>query len=275
MKTGTIKKLRYLIILIIVAAAAVLVAVRVRSISHGPAKSEAAETRLVLNAMEEQDIEPIQEEIDLRRSVVGAGTDLSASEVSRIIEETEHSMPSLDELEGYNYKQIFSNCVVMGDSIANQLTEYDILTDAEVIAEDGMNVAYTDGQIEAAAALHPGVVFLTYGLNDMELYLGNTDYFRDDYDDFLERVQDALPDASIYVALILPVNDSALDRQEAYQNREEYNQMIMECCSAHEIPYMDLDFTLPDEYFDEDGIHPRVSFYYGWLYCMAKGAGLL
>jgi len=269
-------RIRNLIILIAVIVAAILVVVRIKSITNVPLKSEAAETRLVLDALADQDITAIQEEIDLKRGISDEGEDV----ITIYTEEgtsnvTSGDLPSLDELQEMNFTEIFSNCVIMGDSIANQLKEYEILNSAEVVAQDGMQVHKTEEQIETAVDLAPRVVFLAYGLNDIDDWKSDFETFRENYDDFLTRVQSALPNAQIYVTLILPVNEYALGEHPAYQYIDEYNQVIIECCEAHGLTYMDLEFTLPDEYYDDDGIHPLPNFYYGWLYCMAKGAGLI
>ncbi len=57
------------VIAVVLIAAAVLIAVRINRISNVSLKTEAAETRLYLEAMENQDVSAIQEEIDLKRSV--------------------------------------------------------------------------------------------------------------------------------------------------------------------------------------------------------------
>ncbi len=57
------------IIVIAIVVVILLVVFRVRAISMGPLKTEAAETRLTLEAMEEQDTESIRQEIDLKRSM--------------------------------------------------------------------------------------------------------------------------------------------------------------------------------------------------------------
>ncbi|MCC8141358.1 MAG: GDSL-type esterase/lipase family protein [Lachnospiraceae bacterium] len=269
-------RIRNLIILIAVIVAAILVAVRVKYITQVPLKSEAAETRLVLDALADQDISAIQDEIDLKRDVSDDENDVITvySDEGNLNVTTEDLLP-LAELQEMNFTEIFSNCVIMGDSIAHQLLEYEVLNSAEVIAQDGMQVHKTEEQISTAVDLAPKVVFLTYGLNDIDDWKSDFESFRENYDDFLTRVQSALPNAQIYVTLILPVNNYALEEHEAYRYIDEYNQVIVECCEAHGIPYMDLEFTLPDEYYDDDGIHPLLNFYYGWLYCMAKGAGLI
>ncbi len=63
-------KVRNRVIAVVIIAAVILIAVRIRLITNVPLKSEAAETRLQLEAMADQDISAIQEEIELKRSVM-------------------------------------------------------------------------------------------------------------------------------------------------------------------------------------------------------------
>ncbi len=63
-------KVRNRVIAIVIVAAVILIAVRIRLITNVPMKSEAAETRLQLEAMADQDISAISEEIELKRSVM-------------------------------------------------------------------------------------------------------------------------------------------------------------------------------------------------------------
>ncbi len=280
--------------LIVAAAivAVILIAVRIRSISKGPSKTEAAETRLQLDALAEQDMTALQEEIDLRRSVIGAAANdagdeegeeeseaepeeaVVRSETGRITF-TDTEMPSLEVLKGYNYREIFSNCVVMGDSIAYQLETYEILNSAEVVAADGASIYESNGLLETAAALNPKIAFLTFGLNDMIMFDSDLEGFEAAYDEFLTQAQELMPNTEFYVVLILPVSEEGLERRPSLKYRDEYNLVITSLCEAHGIPYMNLDFTMLNGYYDQDGIQPVADFYYGWLYYMAKGAGLI
>ncbi len=82
------KSIRNRIIVLVIIAVVILVVVRIRVITNGSHRSEAAETRLMLEAMEEQDISAIQEEIDLKRSLMDAAGG-NPEESSVASEETE------------------------------------------------------------------------------------------------------------------------------------------------------------------------------------------
>ncbi len=184
-------------------------------------------------------------------------------------------MPSLEELKDLNYRNIFSNSVIMGDSVADALVSDDILSSSEVFAVVGYPVGEVDASLTNAASTYPNYAFFTYGLNDMDIYQEDVASFKADYEDLLLRARELMPDTKFYVTLILPVSDYGVSLDENYSRRDEYNQAIRECCDDLGITCLDLSFTLLDGYYSDDGAHPLPDFYYGWLYYMAKDAGLI
>ncbi len=291
-------KVRTRILILIVIVAAILVGVRIRTITNMQLKTEAAETRLTLEAMAQQDTSAIQEEIDLKRTITdtisgeidedsaaeggdsaGEGEESDAESipedyttVERIGDEIVFSnteMPPLDSLKAMNFKEIFSNCVVMGDSIASGF-------DSETVTKIGsLTFEATRDQLPTAAAMNPKVLFAAYGLNDTLTFGDDIETFKSTYEDFLTTAQELMPNTSIYVILIFPVQEKALESQPGFQYIDTCNQAIMEVCEEQGVPYMDLSFTVLDSYYDTDGMHMYPDFYYGWAYYMAKGAGLI
>ena len=85
-----------------------------------------------------------------------------------------------------NYKAIFANSVIMGDSISEAFTEYDILNASSVIAKIGVELDELDDQIAKVEKLNPQVIFLSYGMNDIIATRGDTKEFVKQYDALLE-----------------------------------------------------------------------------------------
>ena len=54
-----------------------------------------------------------------------------------------------------NYVQVFSNAVIMGDSIAEGLVDYQLLTNMQVVAARGRNVNTIDDDIQKVINLAP------------------------------------------------------------------------------------------------------------------------
>ncbi len=264
------------VVLIIVIAAVV----RIRSSPGAGEKAEAEETRVRLETMAERDMASIQGDIDLARGDASEEEDDAEGEVEEagggeVVLPPEDGMLSLDELKEYNYKEIFSGSVVLGDSVADALSIYDILNSSEVFAVEGVHVGEVDASLTNAASMNPKKAFFTYGLNDILFYGNEIDIYREDYTDLLKRAQELMPNTEIYVILPLPVSDYALSNHEGYYRRDEYIETLKEICDELGITWMDLSFTMLNEYYDDDGLHPLPNFYYGWLYYMALGSGLI
>ena len=71
----------------------------------------------------------------------------------------------------------FSSSVVMGDSISEAFTEYDLLNASSVVAKIGVELDELDDQIKQVADINPQVIFLSYGMNDVIATNGDTDLF--------------------------------------------------------------------------------------------------
>lgn len=165
---------------------------------------------------------------------------------------------------------------VVGDSVVNAILEYDLLDKSKVFAKIGISVKSADEVIEHMEAVQPGIVFLAFGLNDMELYRDNVERFINDYTACIEKIKKAVPMAKIYVCAITPVTESALKRTPDYTNRDAYNAALKEMCKTQSIDFLDASFILEQnpKLFDEDGIHPKKSYYPKWLTFLADMAGV-
>ncbi len=275
-------KVRYRILIIVVISVLIVIAVRARSFTNVSLRTETAETRLQLESLADQDISAIQEEIDLRHSIVEAENSVSSGTGSgAVISRSKNAdrfgeeIPSLEELQNFDFRDVYRNSVIMGDSILQGLAGSDILSSDEYVIHSGVSVDGTASLIYDVAEQNPDVLFVAFGLDDMDRYGGDVSAFRDAYDEFLSYAQDLLPYTDIYAMQILPIQSFAVEDDAAYYYLSDYNTAIGECCAQRGITCMNLDDLFPDEYYASDGIHPLVYFYYGWLYYMAKGARLL
>ncbi len=297
-------KVRTWVIILIVIVAAILVGARIRTISNSQNKSEAAETRLALEAMAQQDTASIQEEIDLKRTVTetvyGDISDAETTEGDENAEEAEEAedtttvdtttvelsgnevvfsdseMLPLETLKEFNYKEIYANCVVMGDSIASGLDSFDILTSSETVTKIGsLTFEAARDQLSTAAAMNPKILFVAYGLNDTIAFGEDVDNFKQTYEDFLTKAKELMPNTTIYAIQIFPVQQIAVENNPGFQYIDIYNQAIIEACKDQGVYYMNLNFTALEPYYETDGMHMYMEFYYGWAYYMAKGAGLI
>ncbi|MCD8046480.1 MAG: SGNH/GDSL hydrolase family protein [Clostridiales bacterium] len=258
-----------------------------RSISEYSSTTEnssAAEGRSVLEELEQQDVSAVQNEIDdLHAQAAEEAAAAEAAEEAAYLADiglegdSDADLYNLseDEIQELNFQEIFSGCIVMGDSITEGIYVYEYLNSSQVIYKNGISIPSTDDHLAQAQALNPRVVFLSYGSNDISHIHYDYEKFREEFDDFLNRAQAALPDAELYVNLIFPAQAPLTEQQPWYTETAQYNAVIIEVCGEHGIPYIDSTGLVSDEYYSTDGYHFYGSFYPLWLYNMAKEAHLL
>ena len=194
----------------------------------------------------------------------------------------EHKIDMLDEKDGdtqpeseqKNFKAVFSNSVIMGDSISLGFTAYDFLTNSSVIAKTGATVSGMENQIETVCEMKPRVIFLSYGSNDVELYEENVATFIKDYKKVIKTLSEELPNTKIIVNSIFPVRKDAVDRQPAYAYIDEYNKRLQKMCDELQIAFLDNTDIARTEYFEQDGVHFLAVYYPVWLERMAQEASL-
>ncbi len=173
-----------------------------------------------------------------------------------------------------NYKALFANSVVMGDSISEALIEYDLLNASSVLSKIGVEIDDLDEQIQKAEKLNPQIIFLSYGMNDILGTNGDTQLFIEQYDSLLNTLQKKLPDTKIFVNSILPVQDKEVEEEPVYEKLDEYNKALRGLCDKRQTAFIDHTDLVSDRYYEEDGVHFKISFYPYWLNRMAEVASL-
>lgn len=176
-------------------------------------------------------------------------------------------------------KEKFANAFVIGDSITQGLYEYGVLDQANVMADRGTEVSESNSHkieehIEKAEELEPQVLFLAYGMNDVEAVRGDADSFVEHYQPIIEGLKEALPDTKIYINSILPAAQSAIDNNEWYGNIPEFNEKLEELCKKEKVTFIDNTDLVKSEYYADDGIHMAPAYYTEWVNHMAEVAGL-
>ena len=171
-------------------------------------------------------------------------------------------------------KEIFSSAVVMGDSITEGFTEYDVLNASSVVSKIGVELDELDEQIEQVVKLNPQVIFLAYGMNDIIATQGDTEEFIEQYSVLLDKLEEELPDTKIFVNSIFPVQEQEIEKEPAFKNLEEYNQDLSKLCDEQQIAYIDNTQLVSSQYYEEDGVHFKPEFYPIWADRMAEVASL-
>ena len=190
------------------------------------------------------------------------------------IEKKINKLESQEASDEINYKSLFSSSVVMGDSISEAFTEYDLLNASSVVAKIGVELDELDDQIKTVADINPQVIFLSYGMNDVIATNGDTDLFIKEYKAVIDQLRKKLPDTTLYVNSIFPVSAAKQEEKPVFQKIPEYNAALQKMCDENQIAFLDNTSLVSDTYYEEDGIHFKADFYPIWLKRMAEVATL-
>ena len=216
--------------------------------------------------------------------LINSGTDTSAgvdyikAEEAGDITAIEEKISLLEQQDGAedtrSIKEKFMGSVVMGDSITEGFTGYDVLNASSVAATIGVHLDETDDLISQVKDLSPRIVFLALGMNDVEATNGDTDKFIEQYTAVVEKIQEELPDVHIFVNSIFPVQESVSQETPVFEKIPDYNEALKNMCDEMQIGFIDNTELVQDEYYEEDGIHFKADFYPVWAQRMAEVAAL-
>ena len=176
----------------------------------------------------------------------------------------------------YDYRSMFSGCMIIGDSITEGLYAYGFLGSDQVMADIGSSIITGSEPFDTAAGTYPKAAFFAFGMNDMGNYSGDAEKFIADYTEALSSFKKQTPDTKIYVCSISKPSEGAIEENQVLGNYKTFNTKIQEMCKKKKFTYID---TVPlleghDELYAGDGIHVSPSYYTLWLDLMKKKAGL-
>lgn len=199
---------------------------------------------------------------------------LDVSKVEETIEALETADAPLDPADETSIKAKFRNTAVMGDSITEGLTVYEILNEENVVSEIGIHLSNTEKEAERASGMNPKYVFLSYGMNDVESTQGDEKVFGEQYRELIAKVKELMPNAEVYVNSILPVQQKVIDEIPYYANLPAYNKELQLICEEEKLTFIDNTSLVKEEFYEPDGIHMGSVYYPFWTAHMAEVAGL-
>ncbi len=200
-----------------------------------------------------------------------AASDISA--IEKKIQEIERAEGS-PEKEANNYKAVFQNAVIMGDSITEGMVEYDILDPSSVVAKIGSSVMDLEDQIETVQKINPQIIFLAYGMNDVRTTNGHAEVFGESYEKLLNELKKKVPNARIFVNSIFPVQNKVVEEMPEYNSLNKYNKQLEKLCDKYQLTFIDNTSLVSEDDYEPDGIHLKASFYPYWLDHMAEVSAL-
>lgn len=171
-----------------------------------------------------------------------------------------------------------SNTLFIGDSNTKGLlnnNEYEHWVDSDFLCENGYSIHkciaddYKIGKydiVDYVVENQPEVIFVMLGTNDLGL---NVDTLRDNWVQFICAVQEAAPDATIYIQSVFPVYKEY--GAVTNENVDAMNEMLQEVADECDVEYIDVTAGMKDDggflkqAFRVDNIHLNKNGCYMWL----------
>ena len=163
---------------------------------------------------------------------------------------------------------LFEDYVLLGDSRAVGFYYYEFLPEDLVLAEGGATIRALKDHIPDIEAIHPAFIFLCYGLNDVSIGLwNNPEEYTAEFEQTLEEIHKALPEAKIFISSILPARDPAFETASVWREIPEWSAAIEDMCEAMDYCWYVDNSEISEIYadmWDIDGIHVWKTFYPYW-----------
>jgi hypothetical protein len=162
-----------------------------------------------------------------------------------------------------NYKYVFKDVIISGDSIVEAISGYSILNSSNVIAKVGAGTVFLNEKIPSIVSANPKYLVLHYGENQISTK-PQAKVLSAKYAQCIRKLKSKLPDTKIYVDGIFPVQHSAYKQDSYLRNISYYNsefKKMSENLGVTYLDYQDLWASAGEKYYDGDGIHPTFSFY--------------
>ena len=162
--------------------------------------------------------------------------------------------------------------MVAGDSMAEGLTAYEVLDNENVVWYRGRRIDNMNEDMDKIVSYQPNYLFLTYGSNDLELWVGNVSSFINSYRNTLSYIRNTLPNTKIIINSILPVSEEALRKNNAYSYQELFNNELKKLAEEENISFLENSSFLYEREnpFSTDGVHPKGFYYSLWAKNMAS-----
>ena len=177
----------------------------------------------------------------------------------------------------------FSDALFIGDSRTVGMQQSGLLPNATFYAKTGIGIGELLSQcivneggylISVENALHRhsfGKVYIMIGINDMSM--GDTDWFRQQYEEIIQAVRQTQPDAIIYIQGNIPMSYGIQDFDGSLNNRNLRlrDEASRELADSETIFYLDVDTLYADKnghlasMYTADGLHIKRNYYPLWV----------
>ena len=159
------------------------------------------------------------------------------------------------------------NYVFLGDSRVMGFTVYNFLPEERILAQAGDTINGITENLDAVRALSPDYIFVSYGINDIGIgFWPTAEEYAEAFGDRLDSLQQAVPDAQIYVNSILPASKDAVAMYPIWGGLPEYSEAVRRMCQDKGISFID-NASIVEEHedlYEGDGVHLQPEFYRYW-----------
>jgi len=173
-----------------------------------------------------------------------------------------------DVFKIFNEKQ----AMVIGDSMAEGLPAYEVLDNKNVVYTRGRRIDNMEEDIGRIIENSPKYLFLSYGANDLEMWVGDVTSFIKYYKNKIIYLREILPNTKIIINSILPVRDDVVKSDIAFTYQELFNEELKKLAQQEKVQFLENSQFLKEKEnpFTTDGIHPQPYFFHLWGRHMAS-----
>ena len=108
-------------------------------------------------------------------------------------------------------------------------------------ADAGATIRKIPEYIDGIKAVNPSSIILCFGINDLSIGLWPTcEEYITEYDQMIQKLQEALPDATVYVNSIIPATDPAFQKSEKWREIPDWNEQLKAHFEETGVPFIDI-----------------------------------
>ncbi len=203
----------------------------------------------------------------------------AAAIINRMADEKQRKRLNLYTIKDNSF---FADAAFLGNSLVDGIRLYTDINTADFYCASSVTV-YTamnsllaksaEGKkvslVEALGEKQYGKIYVELGINEVAF---EKDYFIELYSQLIDALQEAEPDADIYIMSLTPVTKEKADSGNIYTaaRLRSFNSAIRKLASDKGCTYLDLytAYQNSEGYLNdgwtEDGVHPYPEYYYIW-----------
>lgn len=248
-----------------------------------PAVTTVAEVTTVPEVTTEISTVPVTT-TEITTTVSETVTELTTTEITTTITTSSETTKKITTTESQKYDysssvpesdkadtSYFNKCAFIGDSHINGLGGYNIVDSSRVFASNGLSLAHINESISVSdvKAIEPENVYIMMGTNGVMW----TDFSTmiEQYEEFVESIQEVLPSANIYIISIPPVTSERETRADVKSGKflnssiDSYNEKLLDMAESNKWYFVDINSVLKDQsgclIASTDGVHMTKDLY--------------